>query len=128
MIKLKDEQHILLKEYQELLDIVEEAFEYIVESFTNLEKTESDRLLLDIFYALPQIASVNVQLSQLFKEHSSVGKVLAVFDDVAEKAELVVENFQNLERKQQIIRQELYPAFASWSVMIQQKFKPYTQS
>ncbi|MFP7442326.1 hypothetical protein SFC50_01355 [Bacillus infantis] len=128
MIKLKEEQHILVKEYQDLLDTVEEAFEYIVESFTNLEKTEGDTLLVDIFHALPQIASVNEQLSQLFENHSSIEKVLAVFDVVAEKAELLEGNFENAEKKQQIIREQLYPAFAAWSVMIQQELKPYTQS
>ncbi len=129
MIKLEENQHILIKEYHDLLVTVEEALEYIVASFDNLEKTEGDRLLLDVLQALPHIASTSEQLSRLFeKESLSLEGALASFHEVAEKAAMLEGNFGSLEKKQQIIREQLYPAFAAWSVMIQQELKPYTQS
>jgi hypothetical protein len=129
MIKLQENQHILIKEYQDLLVTVEEALEYIVASFDNLEKTEGDRLLLDVFQALPHIASTSEQLSRLFeKESPALEGALASFHEVAEKAAMLEGNFGSLEKKQQIIREQLYPAFSAWSVMIQQELKPYTQS
>jgi phage shock protein A len=129
MIKLEENQHILIKEYQDLLVTVEEALEYIVASFDNLEKTEGDRLLLDVFQALPHIASTSEQLSRLFeKESPTLEGAFASFHEVAEKAAMLEGNFESLEKKQQIIREQLYPAFAAWSVKIQQELKPYTQS
>lgn len=125
MLKVTEDQHVLIKEYKEVLNTVEEAFEYIVDSFTNLEKTEGDVLLADVFQALPQIVTVNEQLSILFQDYPSIQKVLQVFDVVMEKAELLDGNFDNAQVKQTVIREQLYPAFAAWSVMIQQELKPY---
>lgn len=125
MLKVTEDQHVLIKEYTEVLNTVEEAFEYIVDSFTNLEKTEGDVLLADVFQALPQIVTVNEQLSILFQDYPSIQKVLQVFDVVMEKAELLDGNFNNAQVKQTVIREQLYPAFAAWSVMIQQELKPY---
>ncbi|KAB2332677.1 hypothetical protein [Bacillus mesophilum] len=125
MLKITEDQHVLIKEYTEVLNTVEEAFEYIVDSFTNLEKTEGNVLLADVFQALPQILTVNEQLSILFQDYPSIQKVLQVFDVVMEKAELLDGNFDNAQVKQTVIREQLYPAFAAWSVMIQQELKPY---
>ncbi|PLR73724.1 hypothetical protein [Bacillus sp. UMB0728] len=129
MIKLEENQHILIKEYQDLLITVEEALEYIVASFDNLEKTEGDRLLLDVFQALPYIASASEQLSRLFeKESSSLEGALASFHVVAEKAAMLEGNFGDLEKKQEIIREQLYPAYTGWSQKVQQELSSYTQS
>lgn len=129
MIRLEENQHILIKEYQDLLVTVEEALEYIVASFDNLEKTEGDRLLLDVFQALPHIASTSEQLSRLFeKESSSLEGALASFHVVAEKAAMLEGNFGNLEKKQEIIREQLYPAYTGWSQKVQQELSSYTQS
>lgn len=129
MIKLEGNQHILIKEYQDLLITVEEALEYIVASFDNLDKTEGDRLLLDVFQALPHIASTSEQLSRLFeKESSSLEGALASFHVVVEKAAMLEGNFGNLEKKQELIRKQLYPAYTGWSQRVQQELTSYTQS
>jgi hypothetical protein len=129
MIKLEEKQHILIKEYQDLLVTVEEALEYIVASFDNLEKTEGDRLLLDVFQALPHIASTSEQLSRLFeKESSSLEGALASFHVVAEKAAMLEGYFGILVKKQEIIREQLYPAYTGWSQKVQQELSSYTQS
>lgn len=129
MIKLEENQHILIKEYQDLLITVEEALEYIVASFDNLEKTEGDRLLLDVFQALPHIASTSEQLSRLFeKESPALEGAFASFQEVAEKAAMLEGNFGDLEKKQEIIREQLYPAYTGWSQMVQQELASYTQS
>jgi hypothetical protein len=129
MIKLEENQHILIKEYQDLLVTVEEALEYIVASFDNLEKTEGDRLLLDVFQALPHIASTSEQLSRLFeKESPALEGALVSFHEVAEKAAMLEGNFGNLEKKQEIIREQLYPAYTGWSQRVQQELASYTQS
>ncbi|MCA1033716.1 hypothetical protein LCL90_03660 [Bacillus infantis] len=41
MIRLEENQHILIKEYQDLLVTVEEALEYIVASFDNLKRLKA---------------------------------------------------------------------------------------
>jgi predicted HTH domain antitoxin len=129
MIKLEENQHILIKEYQELLVTVEEALEYIVASFDNLEMTEGDRLLLDVFQALPHISSTSEQLSRLFeKESPALEGALASFHEVAERAAMLEGNFGNLEKKQEIIREQLYPVYTGWSQRVQQELASYTQS
>ncbi|MGG3738379.1 hypothetical protein [Aeribacillus pallidus] len=63
------EQHVTLcQQYVELLHSIEEALLYIDESFTNLKKTEAERLKADIFKAFVQIGETNGVLRQIFSD------------------------------------------------------------
>jgi hypothetical protein len=125
---LTEEQYIFLKEYSDLLYTIDEAFDYIVKSFSDLSKTEGHRLLGDIFQALPQVAAANEQLSQLFRDNQQLQNTIKDISTVADQAELLLECFEDLPVRQEIISQKLYPAFAQWHTSIQQELNPYIQS
>ncbi|MDQ0269083.1 hypothetical protein [Cytobacillus purgationiresistens] len=125
---LTEEQYLLVREYCSALNSVEEGFEYVVESFTDLDKTDGDQLLVNIFDSFSQIVSVNEQLMNLFPENDSIMQILDVFDAVLEKAEEVEWKFEDAHVKQMVIREQFYPVFAAWHRMIDRELKPYIVS
>lgn len=128
MLTLTEEQYLFLKEYSDLLYTIDEAFDYIVKSFSDLSKTEGERLLGDIFQAFPQVASAHEQLSQLVQDNQPMLKAIADISTVADQAELLIQNFDDLPVRQEIISKKLYPAFVEWHKNIQQELNPYIQS
>ncbi|KAF0818987.1 MULTISPECIES: hypothetical protein [Cytobacillus] len=128
MLTLTEEQYVFIKEYSDLLFTIDEAFDYIVKSFSDFSKTEGERLLGDIFQAFPQVASAHEQLSQFVQGNESFLKTIADISAVADHAEQFIQNFDDLPVRQEIISKKLYPAFAEWHENIQQELNPYIQS
>ncbi|WP_286148091.1 hypothetical protein [Paenibacillus sp. FSL R5-0490] len=125
---LTEDQYLFLKEYSDLLYTIDEAFDYIVKSFSDFSKTEGERLLGDIFQAFPKVASAHEQLSQLVRDNQPMLKAIADISTVADQAELLIQNFDDLPVRQEIISKKLYPAFTQWHNNIQQELNPYIQS
>ena len=128
MLTLTEDQYLFMKEYSDLLYTIDEAFDYIVKSFSDFSKTEGERLLGDIFQAFPQVASAHEQLSQLVPDNQPMLKAFADISTVADQAELLIQNFDDLSVRQEIISKKLYPAYAQWHKTIQQELNPYIQS
>lgn len=128
MLTLTEEQYLFMKEYSDLLYTIDEAFDYIVKSFSDFSKTEGERLLGDIFQAFPQVASAHEQLSQLVQDNQPILKAIADISTVADQAEMLIQNFDDLPIRQEIISKKLYPAFSEWHKSIQQELNPYIQS
>jgi hypothetical protein len=126
-LTLTEEKLILAKQYIDLLETVEEAFDYIEESFKNLSYTEGDRLLNDIFHAFSQIISTNFILAENFKTQPTVLITLAQFVVVVEKAEMLEEKFADQTAIQKIILEHLYPSYSAWKLSVEQELRPYIQ-
>lgn len=125
---LTEEQYVLLRKYCSALNTVEESFMYIVDSFTDLDKTDGDQLLFEVIDAFPQIEAVNEQLLNVFPHNDSIHHIVDIFEKVQEKASLVENKFKDAPIKQSIIREQFYPVFAAWHRMIDRELKPYIVS
>lgn len=123
---LSEEKYILVKRYNDLLDTVEEAFDYILKSFNDLSFTEGDRLLDDVFQAFSQIINTNFILAEQFKDSIELLKNLALFSEVVEKAEMLDGKFHDQTAKQKVISEYLYPAFSAWKQIVEKDLKPYS--
>ena len=128
LMTLTEKQYLFMKDYSDLLYTIDEAFDYIVKSFSDFSKTEGDRLLSDVFQAFPQVASAHEQLSHLVQGNHTMLKAIADISAVADQAELLIQNFDDLLVRQEIISRKLYPAFAEWHKNIQQELNPFIQS
>ncbi|WP_246861243.1 hypothetical protein [Bacillus sp. REN3] len=122
---MEEEKYLLAKRYSDLLETVEEGFEYIAKSFENLAYTEGDRLLDDIFTAFSQIIQTNFLLAEFYKENAPLLKTLALFEAVVHEAEKLDGKFGDPSAKQEIILEQLYPAFSAWKQMVGKELNPY---
>jgi len=127
MTTLTEEQTHLIREYTEMLVNVDEAFEYVVASFTDYSKTEGDLILSDIFSAFVQLIQVNDDLTTIYHDNTEVKNSILNFQEVINAAEKLNGIFEKSQEKQEVIQQYLYPAYKKWYESIHPQLIVYTQ-
>jgi hypothetical protein len=117
--QLDEKQYTLIHQYKEILQTVEEAFEYVESSFDDYSKTEGDLVLSDIFAALGQIESSNQLLKELFQDENEVLTALGKFDEIPKQAIKLEGNFNDQNVKEKVIKESLSPAFSAWKMEVE---------
>jgi hypothetical protein len=126
--QLDEKQYTLIHQYTEMLQTVEEAFEYVESSFDDYSKTEGDLVLSDIFAALGQIESSNQLLRELFQDENEVLITLEKFDVVPNQALKLEGNFNDQNVKEKVIKESLSPAFSAWKMEVEKVIKPFIRN
>ena len=127
MTTLTEEQVQLIREYTEMLQNVEEAFEYVIASFTDYSKTEGDLVLSDILSAYVQLIHTNEDLTTTFHDNVEVKNSILAFQEVVTTAEKLDGIFDKSHEKQEVVQQSLYPAYKKWVDAIYPQLLVYTQ-
>ena len=125
MNQLTEAQFDVCQQYLSMLDCIEEGFTYIIASFKDFSKTESELVLSDILEALTSIANANTLLSRLLVEDESIQKAILSFEDVTEAATALYGQFNQYNMKTRIINDLFYPAFATWRDIVQNALTKY---
>jgi hypothetical protein len=123
--KLDEKQYELVSQYVGMLDTIEEALKYVEASFTDLSKTEGDRVLSDVFMAIGQISESNGLLKELFDGREGIQKALTRFDTVTNQAWKLDGQLDNNTVKQSIVQEKLSPAFSTWKASIDNELNHY---
>ncbi len=128
MFTLTEEQFQLIHQYVELVHTVNEAFSYVVTSFEDLSYTEGDVILGDIFTALQKLEGTHTQLDVLFQDHVAVKDAIQLFTDIVQLVNNLETVWDDIEARQQLIREKLSPLYATWSNEILSILQPMTIS
>lgn len=123
--KLDEKQYELVSQYVGMLDTIEEALNYVEASFTDLNKTEGDRVLSDVFISIGQISESNSLLKDMFGGREDIQKALTGFDTVTDQAWKMDGQLDNNLVKQSIVQENLSPAFSAWKATIENELNPY---
>ncbi|WP_226676375.1 hypothetical protein [Rossellomorea aquimaris] len=123
--KLDEKQYELVNQYVGMLDTIEEALKYVKASYTDLSKTEGDRVLSDVFMAIGQISESNHLLKTAFDGREGIQNALTQFDTVTDQAWKLDGQLDNSEMKQSIVQKSLSPAFSEWKATIESELNPY---
>lgn len=122
------EEHIqLAHQYREMLESIDEGFQYVIASFQDYSKTEGDLVLSDIFTAFVQIVQVNQDFSVIFQDDPSIIEAVNSFDEVVLAAEKIDGLFEKSQEKQEVVSNFLYPAYRHWYQKIQPLLIKHTQ-
>jgi hypothetical protein len=127
-IQLDEKQYNYIGQYTEMLQTVEEAFEYVESSFEDYTKTEGDRVLTDIFAALAQIESGNLLLMEVFKGENEVLKAFENFAEIPKQALKLESSFNNQNVKGKVIKESLSPTFSAWKMEVEKTLMPFVGS
>ncbi|WP_277586021.1 hypothetical protein [Psychrobacillus antarcticus] len=127
MTNLTEEQAQLVREYTTMLQNIEEAFEYVVASFTDYSKTEGDLVLSDILSSFVQLIQVNDDLTNIYHDNMEVKNPILNFQEVINTAEKLDGIFEKSQEKQEVVQQHLYPAYKKWYESIHPQLVVYTQ-
>lgn len=125
MTSLTTEHYELLNMYTNLLQTVEEGFDYVIKSFTNYELTEGDVIFKDILAAFYHLDASHQTLYTVLKEEQAILEKLRKFEEIILTFDNHSTIFQSLENHHEYVQQTLAPAFLSWKDSIQDLLKPY---
>ncbi|WP_409252001.1 hypothetical protein V1502_18165 [Bacillus sp. SCS-153A] len=127
-VKLDEKQYIFINEYTEMLSTIDEAFQYVISSFDDYEKTEGDTVLSDIFHAFAQIAESNTLLISIFTCESAVTRAVDRYEEVTKQAMKLDGSFHDQNKKQVVVTESLYPAFKDWKEKVCQEMAIYIKN
>ncbi|GAA0318580.1 hypothetical protein GCM10008967_06450 [Bacillus carboniphilus] len=125
MIQVQEDNLQVIREYASLLQTMDEAVHYIVDSFQDPEKMQGDRILGDIFSAFQQLLNSHIILENVLAEDANVQQAISRFDNVLEQSLQFNGKLQDEGFKQMFIRESFAPSFLKWSEEIQGLLKPY---
>jgi hypothetical protein len=126
--QLDEKQYTLIHQYTEILQTVEEAFEYVEASFGDYTKTEGDLVLSDIFAALGQIESSNQLLKELFQEEKEILRTFEKFDEVPKQALKLEDGFNDQNVREKVVKESLSPAFSAWKMEVEKALQPFVRN
>jgi hypothetical protein len=127
MTTLTEANFDLLKKYHDLLETIEEAFDYVRESFVNDKYTHGDQVFADIIDALAQIHRTNQQMAAIFSEDDALTSIIQSFEAVLTELFKLESHMHDHTKKQHILQHHVFPAFEAWHLSLQPFLKKYIQ-
>ncbi|PAD69623.1 hypothetical protein CHH83_08105 [Bacillus sp. 7586-K] len=124
MISLTEQDVEFLQYYYHLLDTIEEGFDYILNSFMEIENIENNQVFKDILIAFYYIDSSRTLLEKTFHNDKCLLHSIHKFDEIIELLE--DELRCNISFEQSLfMKHQLIPAFLNWKASMQTNIKTY---
>jgi len=125
MATLTSDHYEMIHFYNNLLNTIEEGFDYVVQSFTNLELTEGDRIFKDILAAFYHVDSTHKTLYALLQDKHELVEEMGKFDQVILALDEDSSIFTSLDTHQEFVKNHLFPSYLAWKESMQKQLKPY---
>lgn len=125
MPTLTSNHYEMIHFYNNLLNTIEEGFDYVVQSFSNLELTEGDRIFKDILAAFYHVDSAHKTLHALLQEEHELVKEMEKFNQVILALDEESSIFNYSDTHQEFVKNQLFPAYLAWKESIQSQLEPY---
>ncbi|HWO77283.1 MAG TPA: hypothetical protein VNM69_15550 [Bacillus sp. (in: firmicutes)] len=121
----REEDLPIIREYAALLQTLDTAFHYLVESFNDSKKLNGDRILGDIFAAFQQILTTHGILEQTLEDDLELKHALEKFGVVLEHSLKFNGKLNDYNFKEVFVQETFAPAFIEWSARMQKILKRY---
>lgn len=125
MTTLTENHYEMIHFYNNLLNTIEEGFDYVVQSFSNLELTEGDRIFKDILAAFYHVDSTHKTLHAVLQDKRELVEEMEKFDGVIMALDEESSIFTSLETHQDFVKSQLFPAYLAWKESVQSQLQPY---
>gem|GEM_PF-6940395 len=124
MSELTVEQHQLLFEYDQLLNTISDALEYLEKNIKEEAPPEVQQVFQDVLLALDKASTSHEKMVALFNEDINLITLIGDFHDVVKLLQQWFELETN-EEKRQLLVEKVVPAYESWRSQMQSYVKPY---
>ncbi|MDQ0227119.1 hypothetical protein [Metabacillus niabensis] len=124
MISLTEQDVEFLQYYYHLLDTIEEGFDYILNSFMEIENIENNQVFKDILIAFYYIDSSRTLLEKTFHNDKCLLHSIHKFDEIIELLEDELRCNTSFEQSL-FMKHQLIPAFLNWKASMQTNIKTY---
>ncbi|WP_077624787.1 hypothetical protein [Sediminibacillus massiliensis] len=125
MTNLKDSQRHMLKEYVELLNVMEEGLAYLEHNLKEEAPPQVVRVFEDLLSAFDQLNNCHQQMAEIFEENKTrLGELIEDCKDIIQSfAEWF--DFQTNDEKRLLIKARVLPQFESWKSQMDKFLTPY---
>ncbi|MEQ6377591.1 hypothetical protein RZN22_05610 [Bacillaceae bacterium S4-13-58] len=125
MSAIKEEDLYFLRQYNYLLEVMQEGFDYLEEKWGPMPPVETQRVLTDIIHSFQQLNQSHKQIKDIMK---SQGIEFSPYIDDFES--VINELFQWMEietnhEKENALVQRVIPKFSDWRQSIGSLLQPY---
>jgi hypothetical protein len=122
---LTNDQYEFFHFYYNLLNTIEESFDYVIDSFENLELTDGDLVFKDILAAFYHVDSSHETLLSFLNEEIDIVHDVKKFDQVILTLDGESAIFLSPYKHQAFVKNQLAPAYLAWKETVQTKLQPY---
>ncbi len=124
MSELTADQHHMLREYDRLLVVTSEAFEYLEENMNEEAPKEVQQVFEDVLLSFEQMSVTHEQMVTLFDGDNQANFLIEDFHSMIEHLKGWFE-LEKQEEKRQLLAEKVVPAYESWRDQMQLFVKPY---
>ncbi|WP_223701313.1 hypothetical protein [Sutcliffiella deserti] len=124
MLQLKEEEFMVLKQYNGLLDSLEEAFAYLCENAEVLSAKVNQQVKQDSYKAITKLVETHVLMVDWFNEQEAALRSIAEFERFIDELE-TLGHFENQHvSDKEVFATYVIPAFEQWKKNMQKQLIP----
>ncbi|MBH0230891.1 hypothetical protein [Halobacillus yeomjeoni] len=124
MSQLTMDQTHMLNEYNQLLDTLSEAFEYLETHIEEEAPPQAQQVFEDLLMAFGQVTDSHGQMLILFRDEKNVHPLIEDFHDIVNLLQSWFVKETNLQKKRLLV-ESVVPVFESWRTRMQAFLNPY---
>ncbi|MBM7570231.1 hypothetical protein [Aquibacillus albus] len=117
MPELTETQHLMLREYAELLPTMSEGFEYIEANLTDDTPPQVLNVYQDLLKAFEQLDACHQQMTEIFSDQAFVQSLTEDFNNIIHLLFGWHTTTTNVEKKE-LLNHQVIPAFEDWRTKI----------
>lgn len=125
MVALNEEQLHFLNEYLELMNIVDQGFQYVHNKGPDEQPATAERMLPDILAAFMQLNQAHNLLKNLFEDDEKVSNNIDTFNEIVSDIEEAQTSWEM--PTHEMLLSVLYPRFQSWKHRTREWAQPFIQ-
>ncbi|WP_078378909.1 hypothetical protein [Sutcliffiella halmapala] len=123
-MRLKEEEFMVLQQYNDLLETLEEAFTYLCKK-ADVHIDTSQQVKQDSYLAIARLVETHVKLADWFHDKEEALQIIAEFERIIDELE-VLGHFDKSHIPEQVtFSTYVLPVFEEWKINMQKQLMPF---
>ncbi|MBM7618355.1 hypothetical protein JOC95_000197 [Bacillus tianshenii] len=125
MMRLKEEEFLVLQQYNGLLESLEEAFLYLCDNAGQPESSAVKKVKENSYLAISKIAETHVFMVNWFSHDEAALRAIGQFEGFIDELESLGHFSAHPINEKEVFSTYLIPAFEEWKVDMQKQLLPF---
>ncbi|WP_100333221.1 hypothetical protein [Bacillus alkalisoli] len=125
MVTIKEEQFNVIKHYYELVEVVEEAMQYLSSDRFNEDGKVEQKVIQESLMAIAKIAEANEHLKRIFSEAPEKVRAFNQFESFLDELDRLNDVFDISFLRKETIQHHVAPAFEAWKIGVEEQLIKY---
>ena len=125
MVTINEEQLDLIKHYYELVEVVDEALQYLSSDRYNEDGKVEQKVMQDSLMAISKIMEANEHLKRIFSSAPDKVHTFDQFESFLDELDRLNDVFDISVLRKETLQQRVAPAFEAWKMGVEKKLIKY---